>query len=376
MRLIALALMGLLIASKPSLAISEAQFQSLLDGLHTEIRPQVMANRPSVEQNRAENTKIEIITDPFARGLALADKGNNKIVFSTGFLWGLYMYSEAFLIEKATGLDHFREMYFNYFLWRHPAFWDGEVSKPPGSFFGLSDSKVDSILHESTLTVEMLFSAAVVEVYLHELGHIAEDAFYSANSANSTKREKERIADAWATRASADMNDQSGIGKLIALGYLNELERFAGTANSPYRSHPAVSDRFASTVDHWCSQSGATAKQVCDLYKQERNETFNHDDLYDRYVKRKDNGERFATLKIAEMLMSGKQVPQDTQYACVNYVLAYVGLGRRDQAAMNYAWCLGHGHLAKTDVAKAKQILAQERDRGWLDAQRLLNDLN
>jgi len=366
------AILLLLAFSLPAYAQSEQEFRTLLERVQTDIFPQALIDRPAHERHRARNVSIRLTNDVFNKKLAMVHADRNEIEISTGFLWGLWQYSEALLIEKYTGNEHFREWYFYYFLWRNPRLWNGEPPKTPAAFFPLNESQTNAALYQQRLTVPMLFSAAVIEVLLHELGHIAADAMYTQDSPNAYKIQQEIRADHWAFEAAQRLRDHSGLGRLVALGYLHELERFSGVIPDIYATHPGTQERFKVYLDHWCSSRQTPAEDVCNAYREEYERTFSTDHL-SNYQTRARNGEAHAFIRLGDVYLRGNHlVLQDIPKACRYYKQAYEAGHLNDPASINYGWCLLHGHFGPDGIAVGRFMLNRLSREGWIYARTLL----
>lgn len=353
---------------------SDEYFQPFLLEIQEEIFPLVMANRPPVERERAQGVKVKIVTDFFARNVAMANSDTKEIIISSGFLWGIWAYSQAFMVESYTDTRYFREWYFHYLLWRHPAFWDGSMPLGPAEFFGLNESDSNKALNNPSLPAHAIFNLAIFEVLMHELGHIALDATYDANSSSAYKLQKEIQADNWAREAARSLNDASGIGRLVALGYLNELERFYGFNNNIYATHPTAQERFEYYLDHWCASQHLLAHNVCKLYKNEYEFTFSADNQLEEYDRRAEMGEAHAAIKLGDFYLEGKIVNKNVPKACEYFKEAYI-IGDRNVGALNYGWCMVKGYFGSESKEEGVILLEILEDKGWSYARRILDGI-
>lgn len=367
-----LALSVLFCWATPASAQANNEFlQGFLEHIETTIFPLVLAERPAVERNRAQGIKIRYHDDYLARDLVMANATTGEITVSSGFMLGLQAYSEAFLVEAYTGQQHFREWYFHYLLSRNPLHWDGGAPDSPAVFYGLSESQTQNALYGPGASVDLIFSAAFIEIMLHELGHIATDAVYSLNASSRFKLRQEIEADNWARVAAAGLDDRSGMGRMVAMGYLHELERYYGFGGKVYSTHPSTQQRVKIFVDHWCSTEGPLAEQVCRIYSAEYEQTFSTERQIEKYRARAEGGEIHASIKLGDAYLRGTTLRRDLRRACGYYKQAY-DMGSRNIAALNYGWCLGQGHLGYTDVPLARTILQSARQKGWRYADALL----
>lgn len=367
-----LALVVLTCWAAPASAQADNDFlQGFLRHIETTIFPLVLAERPAVERNRARGIRIRYHDDYLARDLVVANATTREITVSSGFMLGLRAYSEAFLVEAHTGQQHFREWYFHYLLSRNPLHWDGGAPDFPADFYGLPESQTKKALYGPGASVDLIFSAAFIEVMLHELGHIATNAVYSVNASNSFKLRQEIKADSWARVAAAGLDDRSGIGRMVAMGYLHELERYYGFGGTIYSTHPSTQQRFKVYVDRWCNTEGQLAERVCKIYSAEYEQTFSTERQIEKYRARAESGEAHASIKLGDAYLRGTTVSRDLRRACGYYKQAY-DKGDRNIAALNYGWCLGQGHLGYINIPLARTILQRARQKGWKYADALL----
>ncbi|WP_233006899.1 hypothetical protein [Rheinheimera faecalis] len=349
---------------------SEENFKLLLNDIQKNIFPLVIADRPHSERLRTQDVKVVFVTDFYGRNVAAANSDTKEIIISSGFMWGIWLYSEATVIEGYTENEHFREWYFHYLLWRHPTYWNGDIPVQPAEFFGLNEEETNKAINNSAFPVSTLFTLAIIDVLLHELGHIALDATYEESSSNAYKIAQEIRADNWAIEAGRSLDDTSGLGKLISIGYINELERFYGFKKNIYATHPTTQSRFKFYVEQWCSLANVLSDKVCLIYEKEYERTFSTDNLLMKYQAREQKGEAHAAIKLGDFYMEGHVVAKDIPKACNYYKKSYE-LGDLNVGALNYGWCLIRGYFGTENKVKGDEILRFLEEKGWLYAGRL-----
>lgn len=345
-------------------AVYERDVKDLVENV---IRP-IVASRPRGERQRLEHVQIRVLPRAADTTTAVAINGDpGGIAISDGFIHGLHSYAEAFLVEKVRGIPHFREWYFNYYLWRRPPIYEGQPPKSPGDW---SKSNLDPYVQ----LFKQLVSGALIDVLLHELGHHATDAFYGLHASKSTKRNAEQRADEWATSAGIGyIGDPNVIGRMISIGYIFELSRWTRFSGSD--SHPPHADRVTGVLAEQCNAAEISEVQrACDLLANEIANYLRNGATEQEYRNRVAQGEGFAHFPLAFILMKQSR----HQEACNHFRRAF-DKARVGRALVYIGWCYEKGHLTASSVEVARTLARisyrNAARQGFVDAKRYLENL-
>ena len=345
-------------------AVYERDVKYLVDNV---IRP-LVASRPRRERRRLEGIQIRVVPRAADATTAVAINGDpGWIAISDGFIHGLHSYAEAFLVEKVRGIPHFREWYFSYYLWRRPPMYEGQPPKRPSDW-----SK--SNLGQYVWRLKTLVAGALIDVLLHELGHHATDALYGPHAAKSTKHAAERRADEWATSAGIRyIGDPNVIGRMIAVGYVFELNRWTRFSGSD--SHPPHADRVAGVLAEQCGAAeNPEVQRACELLGNEIANYFQDGATEQEYRNRVARGEGFASFPLAFILMEQSRY----QEACKHFRRAF-DKARVGRALVYVGWCYEKGHLTASSVELARTLARvsyrNAAKQGFVDAKRYLENL-
>jgi len=358
-------------SSAQDLRDTDAVYQDIVRDMLTGIVRPLVSSRPYAERNLLRD--VEFIITPNLRdtGTAGAVGGvNPQIIISDGFINGLYLYSEAFLVETAINRPHFREWYFNYYLWRASPVYEGDSPKSPRAWAQYEPADVDTFQQQQSVFV----SGALTDVILHELGHHAEGAFYNADASDASKQDAERKADAWATQAGVDyIGDPNMLGRMMSVGYVFETDRWRSFSGAG--SHPAHVERVTASMNHQCTNAANPQLiNACRLLKSEIDSHLTQDGSAQEYRDRIGNGEGFAHYRLAEILIKQSR----NRDACQNFDQSF-RKAKVSRALVHIGWCYEHGYLRPPRPGEGDLMadiyyeLAAEK--GFTDAQRYLDHL-
>ena len=345
-------------------AVYERPVRELVENV---IRP-IVASRPRSERRRLERIRIQVLSRAADATTAVAINGDpGSIAISDGFIHGLYSYAEALLVEKNRGISHFREWYFSYYLWRLSPVYEGPPPKTPGDW---SNTNVGQYGRQ----IKMLVAGAMIDVLLHELGHHATDAFYGPHASRSTKHRAERRADEWATSATVGfLGDPNVIGRMIAVGYVFELNRWTRFSGSD--SHPPHADRVAVVFAQQCGTSGNSQWQrACEMLRDDIAKYLRSGATEQEYRDRVAKDEGFASFPLGSILMEQSMY----QEACKHFKRAFEK-ARVVRALVYLGWCYENGHLTTSKLSVARTLARvsyqSAANQGFLDAKRYLENL-
>ncbi len=323
---------------------------------------------PTDQKHRLDNVDVELyraFSGIDFTAVAIYD-GKRKVKISDTFVLGLSYYVESFLVEKYTSINHFREWYFNYYAWRVSPVFDGP--SPKNAMEWARYTPEDANTFEAFY--KKLFSAALMDVILHELGHHATNSLYTSRTSNSTKRKLEANADKWATDIGLrNYNDSNVLGRLIALGYIFEIERFLKLSDID-SSHPLPTERLQQPLDLLCNDDSSSKEiqSACNLLKQESESFSKSEYSMEAYRVRVQRGEGYANYALGEILLRQGAYNQ----ACEKFQTAYQK-SMVMRAAIHIGWCYQYGHIKPTSGDPKKLALIYygfAADAGFIDAQK------
>ena len=245
--------------------------------------------------------------------------------------------------------------------------YEGRPPKSPGDWS-------NSDLGQYTRQLRTLVAGALTDVLLHELGHHATDAFYGPHAANSTKHAMERRADEWATSAGMGyMGDPNVIGRMIAVGYVFELNRW--TRFSGLDSYPPHADRVAGVLAEQCGAAeNPEVQRACEMLGKEIGNYLRGIPTEQEYRNRVAQGEGFASFPLALILVRQSRY----QEACKHFRRAF-DKARVGRALVYVGWCYEKGHLAASSVEVARTLARfsywNAAKQGFVDAKKYLENL-
>lgn len=346
---------------------------------------EIVAVLPQKEREIARSVEVHIEYGDFDRGpFTLVDISKGRIVIIPHlFLNVLEQMIEAQLMTLDFVPTDFPEEWLTYWGLRssnHPVY-VGSPPKPPLEYSWLSSSEKAQFVEDYGKSMRVAYSAAIVDIVLHEIGHHVTGALYNPKKVPpSVARAQEAKADAWASLAFSNYTfstphagwvDKTNLfGRYMVLVMIRELEAL-GKINSisAPRTHPETGARLLNALN---GSSCDPTDFLCSLLRDTALRMVAENRSESEYRQKVKNGGVFALFKLA--LMRGSA--GDHQEACDLFDRA--AREGADMYSFRYVGdCFNEGLLGKDLSANVRLKLAAKAyclasNDGWQDAKRAL----
>jgi hypothetical protein len=314
--------------------------------------------------------KIKVVTNLIASDIALSIDGElPRVLISNQFIEGLDAYAEAYTVAVHKSSPNFPEHYFHQYFWHtHPEY-SGIALDSPMSFSELPPSQQEILLKRK----EKLLESALMDIVLHELGHHAENAFYSYRTSYFVKKDMELLADEWALNVrDGFFAELDPIGRLLSIAYVFERDRWSMLSDDV--NYPRMITWIADNADPVCEDAVEDhVRTFCEQLQNDLSIYFSGK-AEQAYRDRIDQGDEYASFPLAQILLKKSRY----HLAC-SYFKESHDSGNVKRAAVYVAWCYLNGFL-KPSPPDA-QILALTKSRaalmyGYTDTTRYIESLN
>jgi hypothetical protein len=290
-------------------------------------------------------------------------------LISNQFIEGLDAYAEAYTVAVHKSSPNFPEHYFHQYFWHtHPEY-SGIALDSPMSFSELPPSQQEILLKRK----EKLLESALMDIVLHELGHHAENAFYSYRTSYFVKKDMELLADEWALNVrDGFIAELDPIGRLLSIAYVFERDRWSMLSDDV--NYPRMITWIADNADPVCEDAVEDhVRTFCEQLQNDLSIYFSGK-AEPAYRDRIDQGDEYASFPLAQILLKKSRY----HLAC-SYFKESHDSGNVKRAAVYVAWCYLNGFL-KPSPPDA-QILALTKSRaalmyGYTDTTRYIESLN
>lgn len=337
--------------------------------VETKIKP-ILSELSEAEQLRIKDVKIAVVRDLTKSGIAISLEGAAPRIFvSDQFLQGLNAYAEAYSVGLHLNQPHFTEAYFHHFFWHtHPDF-SGLSAIPPSAFAAVETLSLNRLENRT----EKLFESALMDILLHELGHHAEKAFYTAYASYFAKQEMENKADRWAERIKSQFFPSlDPLGRLLSIAFIFERDRWSTLSGDIY--YPRMLTWVADSADPICENAQSQhVRRFCQRLNTNISVYFSSQ-AEQAYRLRVDNGEQFAAFPLAQILLRKRSFHDACQY-----FKASEESGNIKRASVYVAWCYLNRFFEHNPPDAKVLALTKFRDAkkyGYTDAQRYIEHLN
>ena len=342
--------------------------------------------RPSEERGVLTQTEIRILPGgPFPGPRAGIVNGKRLIVIPEIFILQLRAHVEASIYASVNEQPYFPEWWLDYALWRSPVFgivsdgpfYRGDGPQMPLLFAGATIDQANMFISQFERQINGMFSAAIVDIILHELGHHAIDRWYIPGETPASQALKiEEAADRWATNAFEDLTEaypgagfldkRNVMGRLFAIEYIFGLSRWrSGAWVGSGFTHPEYVTRVSSAMTAPdCGLLDAVFSGVCELIGDRLSAMQAQGSSEADYRRRMGDGESFATYRLGMILLARG----DRRGGCELMLMA------REQRAAHYAgWCFEFSYAGADlpeDTRRQMAVQSYEigANVGWADS--------
>ena len=183
--------------------------------LFKKVQRDLYAGAPSQEKRIIERVRLNLTDGMSPLGALAVKQGSDRlVVFTQGFLSGLYNFILASELERAKKINGFSE---------HVIFESAHMTMYNDfnmNVFEMAGDIPKSVRNQVEQTTGQNFFLSLIPIFAHEFGHHITDGFYDRDTPDYKKRVIEDKADDWAWRAIGRSN-LPGLGAFYSLFYFH-----------------------------------------------------------------------------------------------------------------------------------------------------------